>query len=270
MIFIYCVKNCGNVILNTINLECIILLKKRMKKFYFLLSVIVCCILILSCSEDSADIISVDSPYENSTIGDEANELVVVTDNQTTDNYLFESLINYRKNLDLKELKRRLNIYDTEINTYRRIPVELTELDLIYFDQLLSELVNTEITYSQYQDNNLILKQELGNVYEDNVQKLNYFLSYITDVEAVKMAAEIDIEVDGTRVLENIRSIDNLRNPTPGSNESSDNYIDRCMEAYINENFTWANPVDRINTIIAGPAGLAWAFASCEYTYYFE
>lgn len=42
------------------------------------------------------------------------------------------------------------------------------------------------------------------------------------------------------------------------------------MKNYINENFTWANLVKRVQTVLEGPVGLLWAFASCEYTYYFD
>jgi len=56
-------------------------------------------------------------------------------------------------------------------------------------------------------------------------------------------------------------------NPEPGSKESLDNYLDRCIEKYIEDNITYGNWTTRIWNIAGGPATLLWVTASCTETY---
>lgn len=57
-------------------------------------------------------------------------------------------------------------------------------------------------------------------------------------------------------------------NPTPAPGESSDSYVPRCIEQWINENLVDANFVDQVWNVANLPRLMAQTFVSCEWTYY--
>lgn len=117
----------------------------------------------------------------------------------------------------------------------------------------------TESTFEGYTSISESIEENISNNQEFSMSRKNYLLKRISRLEWLKYGLEINVEEQGNPDL-------CKGNPDPGGS-TYDNYIDYCMENFINENFTWANWVERAGFIVASPEILLWGMASCTETY---
>lgn len=143
---------------------------------------------------------------------------------------------------------------------------ELKESEINLYGEILNNFSTKN--FNDFIDLNNNLRIRIDSI-ASNSSIREILLNDLSSFEWIKAAIEETIDTNQPIIIGGF-NYQAFGNPVPGPYESSGNYIDRCMENYINENFTWANWVDRAKTVIAGPAGLLWAFASCEFTYYFD
>lgn len=103
------------------------------------------------------------------------------------------------------------------------------------------------------------------------------FEEYVEFTNQVILRAnrEIDSDIQRQFVIAQIERVQWVKygevtqgNPVPGSAESYDNYLDRCVENWINETFIWSdNYTWKVINFIAGPETLGYAAISCTETY---
>ncbi|GAA4274771.1 hypothetical protein U6A24_21580 [Aquimarina gracilis] len=168
---------------------------------------------------------------------------------------IYKTIKEYRKNGNIETLKNYL-LDIKELQANRQADLVINDYIIDIYKTFLTNFNNR--SFEEHMTLSNSLKTKISNTSElTNTQK-EFLITELSDFEWLKYSIEND---ESQLIL-------NKENPEPGLTETSGNYIDRCMEAYINENFTWANPIDRISTVLAGPAGLGWAFLSCEYTFY--
>lgn len=177
---------------------------------------------------------------------------------------MYDIIISMKTGENYSEIQRLIELLENDFAA-PSYNIEFTESEINLYGEILNNF-STE-NFNSFIELNNNLRLQINDI--TNNSKREIFLNDLSSYEWIKVAIEETIENDQFLILDDL-IYQTMGNPVPGPRESSGNYIDRCMKSYINENFTWANLVKRVQTVLEGPVGLLWAFASCEYTYYFD
>lgn len=177
-----------------------------------------------------------------------------------------DAIIEYKSQGDMERFNQELIELKQIVNSRNETEEhKVSDNDVNILSELYNSFVIREI--EDYFNISTAEKNQILENKDFSEARKVFLLRRISHLEWVKHAYEFEIGEPVKPTVSDIEPEVN-RNPPPGSSESSGNYIDRCMENWINENFTNANAVDKIFTVIGGPANLAQAFISCEWTYY--
>jgi|GEM_PF-2822543 len=177
---------------------------------------------------------------------------------------LYQTIISLRKSENYSQFVEELeNIIQDEERDIK----EITETEMSIYVDLYNDFKDSD--FLSFLCKNKTIHQRINEEVDNKIER-ELLLNAMYSLQWIKLGFSEIIDEELEETEEDYAYVPSYTPPTPGSNESYDNYIDRCMKGYIEAKITYGSWLDRISTVLDGPKGLLAIFTACSLVYALE